>query len=263
MKTLTLDSHGARIRLRAPHSIATRLCGQVSDYAQVGGEGPVDAAFVVVPDGVDRFRLCRRDGHTEMVGTEDEVIVGFVDRVHPLVARNARTAMFVHAAAFAWGRAVVVVPGRSHSGKSSLVAEALASGARYFSDEFAVFDDDGLLHPYARPLSLRGREGPRRFATAAELGGTVATEPARPVLVVSTRYEPGRRWDPRVVEGSSAALPLIDNTVMARSDPRRMLRITSRVASRVTTLVGPRGEAGETVAALRVRAMEAAEGVPA
>lgn len=254
MKTLTLHSHGARIRIRMPDAVAARLVDEVSGFAQVGDAGPVDEAFVVVPDDRDRFRLCRLGGREEMAGTVDEVIVGIADRLHPLVSQNARSALFVHAAVFAWDAAVVVVPGRSHSGKSSLVAAALAQGARYFSDEFAVFDDDGMVHPYARPLSLRRPGGGRRLATAAELGGAVATAPARPTLVVSTTYEPGRTWDPEMLEGSQAALPLIDNTVRARSEPRRMLRIAGSVALGATTLVGPRGDAAETIALIRERA---------
>lgn len=254
MKTLTLHSHGARIRIRMPDAVAARLADEVSGFVQVGDGGPVDEAFVVVPDDRDRFSLTRRDGRVEMIGTEDEVIVGVADRLHPLFSQNARSALFVHAAVFAWDAAVVIVPGRSHSGKSSLVAAALAQGARYFSDEFAVFDDDGMVHPYARPLGLRRPGGGRRFATATELGGVVATAPARPSLVVSTSYQPGQTWDPETLEGSQAALALIDNTVRARSEPRRMLRIAGSVALHATTLVGPRGDAAETVALIRERA---------
>ena len=263
MQTLTVNSHGARVRVRAPEEIAARLRCELSRYAQVGDGGPAHDRFVIVPSAGNQFRLSRPDGVCEAEGDEDTVVVAFVDRLHPLLSQNATTAMFIHAAVFAWGKGVVVVPGRSHSGKSSLAAEALRQGARYFSDEFAIVDDCGRVHPYARPLGLREPGGGRRFVSATELGGTVATERARPALVVVTHYEAGHRWDPELAHGSRAALPLIDNTVRARSEPQRMIRITGQVAANATTLVGVRGDARETVALIRERAARATEEVAA
>ena len=57
----------------------------------------------------------------------------------------------MHAGAVAWRDRGIVIPGRSHSGKTTLV-RALVEAARYYSDEFAVLDPQGRLHPYPLPL---------------------------------------------------------------------------------------------------------------
>jgi hypothetical protein len=264
MQTLCISSHGARMRVRAPADIVARLRAEVSGYTRVlEGGGPAHERFVVVPGVDDRFTLSRPGGDCEAEGDADDIVHAIVDRLHPLLSQNASAALFMHAAAFSWGAGVVLVPGRSHSGKSTLAAEAVRAGARYFSDEFAVVDDAGLVHPYPRPLSLREPHGVRRHVPATELGGTVATEPACPTLVVVTRHEAGGRWDPEVLQDSRAALPLIDNIVRARSDPQRTLRVASAIAAGATVLVGPRGEAAETVELIRERAARPTEALPA
>ena len=41
-----------------------------------------------------------------------------------------------------WGRGrAIVIPGRTFSGKSTLVAELVRAGATYYSDEYAVEDE--------------------------------------------------------------------------------------------------------------------------
>src|SRR5215467_11335845 len=76
-----------------------------------------------------------------------------------LVAEHATDRIFVHAAVVAWDGKVIVLPGRSRSGKSTLARELIRAGAVYFSDEYAAFDDDGMVHPFAQPLMLRSGNG--------------------------------------------------------------------------------------------------------
>lgn len=56
-----------------------------------------------------------------------------------------------------------MVPGRTLSGKSSLVLALVKAGADYYSDEYAVFDGSGRVHPYSKPLSRRSGSGPPRL----------------------------------------------------------------------------------------------------
>src|SRR6266700_1389758 len=71
------------------------------------------------------------------------------------VAEWARRRVFVHAGVVGWRGQAIVIPGMSFSGKSTLVAALVRAGATYYSDEYAVFDARGRVHPYARKLSLR------------------------------------------------------------------------------------------------------------
>src|SRR4051794_11798184 len=63
------------------------------------------------------------------------------------IAAQTRECMFVHAGVVSWRGRAIVLPGRSLSGKTTLVIELLKAGADYYSDEFAVFDAHGLIHP--------------------------------------------------------------------------------------------------------------------
>ena len=54
----------------------------------------------------------------------------------------------VHSGIVQWNGRALLLPGATHSGKSSLVAELLRRGATCFSDEFALIDAEGRAHPY-------------------------------------------------------------------------------------------------------------------
>jgi hypothetical protein len=55
----------------------------------------------------------------------------------------------VHAGVVGWNGGAAILPGPSHAGKTTLVAELLRHGAVYFSDEYALIDAEGRVHPYA------------------------------------------------------------------------------------------------------------------
>src|SRR5438477_263298 len=68
--------------------------------------------------------------------------------------------------------------GCSLSGKTTLVREMLRLGATYYSDEFAVVDDSGLVHPFARPLGIREDFFPAQTNyTAENLGASTGVKP--------------------------------------------------------------------------------------
>src|SRR5215472_11774288 len=72
----------------------------------------------------------------------------FESHLQLTVAEYAPRRVFVHAGVVAWKEQVIMIPGASFSGKSSLVAEFLRAGATYYSDEYAVIDAHGRVHPY-------------------------------------------------------------------------------------------------------------------
>lgn len=69
-----------------------------------------------------------------------------------IVAALAPRLLSLHAAAVADRGRVVLFAGPSGSGKSSLCARALLAGCAYLSDEFALVDGRGRIHPFPRPL---------------------------------------------------------------------------------------------------------------
>jgi hypothetical protein len=178
------------------------------------------------------------------------------------VAEWARRRVFLHAGVVGWCGRAILVPGRSYTGKTSLVAAMVRAGATYYSDEYAVLDARGRVHPYPRRLSIResGSERPRRCPAEA-LGGRTGSRPLPVGLVVITNYRPGARWRPRALSAGRAALALLDNTVPALRKPAAVLDTLQQVVCQASTLKGVRGEAEEMVEALFRRMEE--EAVPA
>ena len=104
-----------------------------------------------------------------------DVAVELLDaKVRLHIAQHAPGWTFVHAGTVAVDGYAIVLPGSSFTGKTTLVRALIEQGADYLSDEYAVFDATGLVHPYPKPLSIRPGDGTRRAVdiSAASLGAT-------------------------------------------------------------------------------------------
>src|SRR3954451_6656083 len=162
------------------------------------------------------------------------------------VAEHARDRIFVHAGCAVHQGRAIVFPGRTMSGKSSLTAAMVRAGATYFSDEFAVLDRRGRVHPYPRPMSIRPYDGSARHRVpVAKIGGAVGTASAPLGLVAHLRYDGEAGWQVEQLSPGRAALALIDNTVAARSRPRAMLTAVGQATVSARAVSGRRGDADE------------------
>ncbi|MFL6210407.1 MAG: hypothetical protein ACJ74W_16240 [Pyrinomonadaceae bacterium] len=224
----------------------------------------VDRLFSVIVGGAgarpgtQRFNLLYED-HVRMARTRDlETVLETIEsRIRLFVAERAQRHVFVHAGAVGWQGRGIIIPGRSFSGKSSLVAALVRAGATYYSDEFAVLDERGRVHPFVKPLSLR-REGETAQAhfPIEELGGTPGVKPLPVGLVLLTEYKAGARWRPRRLTQGQGALGLLGHVIAARRQPEQSLAALQRVVATAPVLKGRRGEAGE-LAAVILRALSA------
>jgi hypothetical protein len=166
------------------------------------------------------------------------------------VAEYAPRRIFVHAGVVGWNGQAIVIPGKSMSGKTSLTAEFVRGGATYYSDEFAVFDEEGRVHPYAKPLSVRGDGYSQTDLPVETLGGHAGTTPLRVGIVLVTRYGDRARWRPRGISAGMGALALLANTVAARRQPKRTLHVLCNAVCTASVLKSLRGEAGAVVASV-------------
>ena len=96
---------------------------------------------------------------------KEDLLDEFETNVNAYIAQASRRRFFVHAGVVGWKGQAIVVPGRSYSGKSTLVKEFLNYGATYYS-EFAVFDRRGYVYLFAKRLAhsetKQGRSGRTR-----------------------------------------------------------------------------------------------------
>lgn len=165
-----------------------------------------------------------------------------------LVAANSTEGLFIHAGVVGWQGQAILIPGRTFSGKSTLVAALLKAGATYYSDEYAIIDEVGQVRPYPRLLSLRTAAGSQdRRCHPEELGGKLGTEPLPVRLVVVTRYEAGSRWQARELSPAKAMLALLDNTVAARAQPHDAMDRLQLIVTGSKAIKSKRGEADEVV----------------
>lgn len=178
----------------------------------------------------------------------EDLLDQFESHLQLTVAEYAPRRVFVHAGVVGFKGRAIVIPGMSFSGKSTLVAELLRAGGSYYSDEYAVIDERGRVHPYARDLRIRAPESGRVESVRPEqLGAMVGSKALRVGLVVATNFKDGGRWRPRELTQGKAVLELLANTVSARSQPEMALSFLPKALESARILKGARGEAREIV----------------
>jgi hypothetical protein len=207
----------------------------------VGGEGhrPGVRHFHVLY--ADSARLARTMDLDEALGNLETDLRLYVAAWSP-------RRVFVHAGVVGWNGRAIVIPGMSFTGKSTLVEAWVRAGATYYSDEYAVLDRKGRVHPFPVPLSIRDSEGKvLRQVPPEALGSAVGTRPIPVGWVWVTQYRPGSRWRPRRISPGRAVLELLAHTVNARVRPKLALEVLCQVASKAVVLKGRRGEAEAVV----------------
>ena len=164
------------------------------------------------------------------------------------VAEHARRRLFVHAAVVGWKGGAIVIPGKTMSGKTTLAAAFVRAGATYYSDEYAVLDGSGRVHPYPKSLSIRDAANDTQTDCPVEsLGGRAGTRPIPVVMVLVTNYRAGATWRPRRLSPGIGAMSLLANTFAARAEPARALGMLAKAVAGAAIYKSPRGEAGDMV----------------
>jgi len=257
-----LKSYGVRIGIRSDDPAALeRVCQHLPSEWQPASSPVVDRVYSIrLGDPNARAALRRLNviygDHERLARSADResVFETLESDLRIFVAELATHRVFVHAGVVGWQGKAIVIPGRSYSGKSTLVAALIRAGATYYSDEYAVLDARGRVHPFAKPLELR-EEGKflQTKISAAELGGQTGTKPLPVGLVLLTQYKNGASWRPRQLSQGKAVLELLFNTVSARRNPERALTTLQFVTAKADVLKGVRGDAGKVAAALLAR----------
>jgi hypothetical protein len=209
--------------------------------------------------GTDSFEVAIND-QTQLYQAALDIALGLLDaQIRLYVAEAANDHIFVHAGVVAAHGRVLIVPGKSFTGKTTLVKALVESGATYFSDEYAVFDRSGRVHPYPRRLSLRTPTGQEERGVE-ELGGIAGDEAAELGVVAVTQYRPGGVWNPARLSMGQGVTALLANTLPARERPQESLTALRRGMTRgVSVLQGDRGEAESVAPALLEELASAAQ----
>jgi len=258
----SLKSYGVRIGIRSNEpSLLDRVVNLLPHGWEEASSPVVDRVYSILVGGAGaranlrRFSILYRD-HIQLARSTDlEVVLDrFESDLRLFVAELARHRVFVHAGVVGWKGKAIVIPGRSYSGKSTLVAALVRAGATYYSDEYAVFDSRGRVHPFAKPLELREEgEYAQTKVSVAELGGHSGKKPLPVGLVIMTQFKRGARWRPRTLTAGTGVLELLFNTVSARRNPEEAMATLQRVTASAAVLKGVRGNAAELVTSILAR----------
>jgi hypothetical protein len=257
LPSFCFTSHGRNVKVRCnDEAVLERIKPLLPPDWQALEASAIDSIYFLWigegKHGAEEHRLYHGNRLVRQRDDVDWLLIALESELQMEIAEHARDRIFLHAGVVGWKGKALLLPGRSMAGKSTLVEALVRAGATYCSDEYAVLDQAGQVHPYARPLSLRQPKGvgPPRRLTANDLGGETGSRPLPAALVVAARYREGACWAPRRLATSQAFGELLNNTVPAASYPERALSAVGDLALRVRTLKGWRGEAAETAQAL-------------
>ncbi len=246
-----LLSYGVRIRIRYK---SIDVLQYLEPYFPPGYEASskslADVEYFFINEG--HYHLLLRNS-TALVQSADleEVLATFDSDLRIQIAVSTAEKLFVHAGVVGWHGKAIVIPGRSFSGKSTLVDALVKAGAIYYSDEYAVLDCNGMVHSYLKPLSLRQQNGSRVKSCPVNAHGTrVEPGPIPLAMVVHTKYQPGEQWNPKQISSGVGLLTMLDNTVVARINPNFALKTLTKAIERAHCIEGSRDESEETANAL-------------
>lgn len=259
---------GLLTRRCVAYGVPFRLAADSEELlAQMLADAPLGTQWDVAHEvEAEQFAVLRLDGRAGYRMTvDDEVAAESVELKQVLeefarclmvhVANHAPDRVFVHAGVVGWQSRALVLPGTSFAGKTTLVAELVRAGATYYSDEYAVLDEQGRVHPYARDLHMREAGGvEQRSVAVEEFDGVAGTKPLPVALVVFTEYAECGRWDPEPVSAGMAVLEMLRHAIPVQRTPGRVMATLAKMTETAAAVRSARGEAKDVADSL-LRAM--------
>ena len=204
----------------------------------------------------ERFELYRNDKKVIENAGGDFFFQMVESEIRVTVAEFAVSRVFLHAGVVAWNNRAIVIPAKSFSGKSTLVAELVKKGAVYYSDEYAVLDAAGNVQPFPKWLSLRGIIDPytQLECSVESIGGIAGTKTIPVAMVLIAQYKKEKkilkRWNPRRLSSGQAMMEILPHAIPIRGKPKFVLEVLNKLTHRAIIVKTVRGEAKEFASAL-------------
>jgi len=253
---ISFQSFGVKIGVRAESS---DLINEIkNDLSKINPNGfdiiddsQIEHLFEIKPEENKGIEIIK-DGKLLISWSHEMSILPFLQsQIRLTIAEFAESKVFLHAGAVGWKGRAILIPARSFSGKSTLVAELVKRGASYYSDDYAVLDQEGLLHPFHRQLSLRGFEDKYQQVdfSVESLGGKASSEPIPIGIVLITKYKEGNKnpknWKPQILTGGRGIMEILSHTIPIRYNPKFSLEVLNKVSKHAIICKSQRGDATE------------------
>lgn len=184
-----------------------------------------------------------KDFGSDDSGSRKRFFKFFNSMLRIVVAEHAIDYVFIHAGVVGWKGKAIVLPANSFQGKTTLVAELVKNGADYFSDEYAVLDADGLVHPFPRDLSVRDEMFQEEEVSALSLGGKIGSSAIPVGAVVLTGYDENAEWKPERLTVGQGIMEIIPHTIPRIFNTAFSLKVLNTAVSDAIILKSPRGDA--------------------
>ncbi|MFL6374790.1 MAG: hypothetical protein ACJ73D_09005 [Pyrinomonadaceae bacterium] len=233
----------------------TNLLKEATDYARSSllghfrllDNGHDDLTFELRRSG--RNYLLDRNGVEVSRGPTRKTFLKYFEAVVRLsVAEFSPDLVFLHAGCVSWRGRGLVLPANSFQGKSTLVSELVRAGAEYYSDDFAILDQKGRVHPFARKISMRTREAKysQYELDPISFGGVIGHRPVPVGMVFLTTFRPRSHWKPRIFTRGEGILHTVPFTLPMNRAPERSLKALKRLAQNAIIATSDRGDARRT-----------------
>jgi hypothetical protein len=247
------ESYGVRIGVNAKFRrfaevLKKKLEAALPENFRVIENRKTDHLFEVDLTAQNVLKLFQNGEEITEGGTESVFFKFMVSRIRLTVAEHAVSKVFIHAGTVGWNEKALILPASSFHGKTTLVRELVKRGATYFSDEYAVLDGNGLVHPFPKTLSVRGiRSKYEQVELSAEsFGGVVAKNPLPVGMVLMTEFKPNAIWEPLHLTTGEGILEMVAHTLPIRLKPKYTLQVLNVVAERAIICKSFRGDAQES-----------------
>ena len=192
------------------------------------------------------------DEKSEFIFRSDKIDLFFDlldSKLRITVAEFAREKVFIHAGAVGYNGFGIIIPGKSFQGKTTLVANLIQKGALYYSDEYAVLDEEGLLHPFHKKLSMRGiiDDFTQKDIGYEEFKAKKGTQPVPIKLILLAGYFPGeivcQPFKPEIISEGRGMLEMLANTIPIINNTKFTLKVLNKVVNRAIIAKCRRGDA--------------------
>lgn len=228
-----LTSFGVPLRFESTNARLLEKAIATADRALIGNLKPSrkkpEHIFVFGRDQ-ERGFFVEHNGELATCGDIERGVFKYFDSyVRVRVGEYCPNRVFVHSGVVGINGKALLIPGNSFSGKSTLVLELVKLGAEYFSDEFAILDEQGNVHPYARPINMRTDDGKYRPYTV-DVGNAGSQTVKLPVgAVLFTNYKEGSAFRPKILSPAEGIMTITPFTLPIRINPAYTIRVLQQV----------------------------------
>lgn len=247
MFTCTIDFLGTVVRFRADDERLPNLLSLfLPPSAFYGSDDLVKIEYTIAPNSNNNSYIGLRN-HRQITTapTFISVLQEVITDLQVMVARKIKDRVFIHAAVVALDGKAIILPGKSGVGKSTIASALIRSGAHYLSDEFALIDPLGMVHPYARNLAIKSPDfGVKRLSPEA-LGGVTFQGAAAPAAIVFSHYNPKGDNVLKTLSRSELILTILPHCLGIRSQVSETLSSLEALSKRAKGYFVERNEADE------------------